>query len=45
LIQANQINFLKMKYNDETVKHSTVEFFIRFGERGPVSILRIMRKQ
>jgi len=44
LIKDDQITFVEVKFNYETVKHSTVEFFVRVGQRWPVSILRIIRK-
>ncbi len=44
LIKNNRISFVEVKFNYETVKHSTVEFFIRYGERWPTSILRVIAR-
>lgn len=44
LIKDNAISFVEVKFNYETVKHSTVEFYIRYGERWSTSILRVVRK-
>ena len=44
LIKNNKISFVEVKYNYETVKSSTVEFFLRYGHKWPISILRIVRK-
>jgi len=44
LIKENSISFVEVKFNYETVKHSTVEFYIRYGEQWPTSILRVIRK-
>jgi Holliday junction resolvase-like predicted endonuclease len=44
LIKDNRISFVEVKFNYETVKHSTVEFYIRYGERWPMSILRVIVK-
>ena len=44
LIKDERVSFVEVKYNYETVKPPTIEFFIRFGERWPISILRILRK-
>ena len=44
LIKNNAISFVEVKFNYETVKHSTIEFYIKYGECWPTSILRIIRK-
>ena len=44
LIKDDQISFVEVKYNYETVKPPTIEFFIRYGKRWPTSIIRIIRK-
>lgn len=44
LIKDNKISFVEVKFNYETVKHSSVEFYIRHGERWPMSILRVVVK-
>jgi hypothetical protein len=44
LIRNNKISFVEIKYNYETVKPSTVEFYIKYGDKWPTSILRIIRK-
>lgn len=44
LIKEERISFVEVKFNYETVKSSTVEFYIRYGERWPTSILRVLRK-
>lgn len=44
LIKNNKISFVEVKYNYETVKSSTVEFYLRYGHKWPISILRIIRK-
>jgi hypothetical protein len=44
LIKDDKISFVEVKYNYETVKSSTVEFFLRYGHIWPISILRIVRK-
>lgn len=44
LIKDNRISFVEVKFNYETVKYSTVEFYIRYGERWPTSILRVIVK-
>ena len=44
LIKDEKISFVEVKFNYETVKHSTVEFYIRCGDRWPTSILRVLRK-
>ena len=44
LIKDNRISFVEVKYNYEAVKPSTVEFFIKCGDRWPISILRVIRK-
>lgn len=43
LIIDNKISFVEIKFNYETVKSSTVEFFLRYGHKWPISILRIIR--
>ena len=45
LLKDNKISFVEVKYNYETVKPSTIEFFIRYGKRWPTSIIRIIRKR
>lgn len=44
LIRNNKISFVEIKYNYETVKPSTVEFYVKYGDKWPTSILRIIRK-
>lgn len=44
LMKNDKISFVEVKYNYETVKSSTVEFFLRCGHKWPISILRIVRK-
>jgi hypothetical protein len=44
LIKNATISFVEVKYNYETVKSSTVEFYLRYGHKWPISILRIIRK-
>lgn len=44
LIKDERISFVEVKFNYETVKHPTVEFFIKHGDTWPTSILRIIRK-
>ena len=43
LIKDDKISFVEVKYNYETVKPATVEFYIRYGHRWPTSILRVIR--
>jgi Holliday junction resolvase-like predicted endonuclease len=43
LIRDNKLSFVEVKCNYETVKSSTVEFFLRYGHKWPISILRIVR--
>lgn len=45
LIKNNKISFVEVKYNYETVKASTVEFYLRYGHKWPISILRVIRKK
>ncbi len=44
LIKDEKISFVEVKFNYETVKHSTVEFYIKYGQKWPISILRVIRK-
>lgn len=44
LIKNNKISFVEVKFNYETVKHTTVEFYVRYGDKWPTSIFRIIRK-
>ena len=44
LIKDNAISFVEVKFNYETVNYSTIEFYIRYGERWPTSILRVIAK-
>lgn len=44
LIKNERIEFVEVKYNYESVKASTVEFYLRFGNKWPISILRIISK-
>jgi hypothetical protein len=44
LIKNDQISFVEVKFNYETVKPSTVEFFLKYENKWPISILRIVRK-
>ena len=43
LIIGDHIRFVEVKYNYEAVKPSTIEFFIKYGDKWPTSILRIIR--
>ena len=43
LIKDGKISFVEVKFNYETVKPATVEFYIRYGYRWPTSILRVIR--
>ena len=45
LIKDNKISFVEVKHNHEAIKPSTVEFFLRYGEKWTVSILRIITKE
>lgn len=44
LLKNEAISFIEVKANNETVKTSTVEFFIRYGHKWPISILRIVEE-
>jgi len=44
LIKNDKISFVEVKFNHELVKPSTVEFFLKYGGRWPISIIRIIRK-
>lgn len=44
LIKNDKIEFVEVKYNNETVKRSTVEFYIKYGDEWPISLLRVIRK-
>ncbi|TVQ60140.1 MAG: hypothetical protein EA366_03885 [Spirulina sp. DLM2.Bin59] len=44
VIKDKKISFTEVKFNYETVKPSTVEFYIRYGNKWPTSILRVLRK-
>jgi Holliday junction resolvase-like predicted endonuclease len=44
LIKNERIEFVEVKYNYETVKPSTVEFYLRYGDKWPISILRVICK-
>lgn len=44
LVKEEKISFVEVKFNYETVKSSTIEFYIRYGGRWPTSILRVLRK-
>lgn len=44
LIKDDAISFVEVKYNYETVKPSTVEFYIKYGDKWPTSIIRVIRK-
>ncbi|MGR3913967.1 MAG: hypothetical protein OD918_05495 [Gammaproteobacteria bacterium] len=44
LIKESKINFVEVKFNYETVKPPTVEFYVRHGNKWPTSILRVIRK-
>lgn len=43
LIKNDRISFVEVKFNYETVKSSTVEFFLRYSHKWPIAILRIIR--
>ena len=43
LIKNDKISFVEIKFNYKTVKSSTVEFFLKYGHKWPISILRIIR--
>ena len=44
LIRNNKISFIEVKDNHDTVKSSTVEFYLKYGDKWPLSILRVIRK-
>lgn len=44
LIKDDKISFVEVKADYETVKDSTVHFFVRYGEKWPLSIFRILTK-
>ena len=44
LFKDDKISFVEIKFNYETVKASTVEFYLKYGHKWPISILRIVRK-
>lgn len=41
LIKDNQLEFVEVKFNNELVKPSTVEFFLRHSHKWKISILRV----
>ena len=44
LLRDKEMQFVEVKSNNETVKTSTVEFFIKYGHLWPISILRIVKE-
>ena len=44
LIKNNKISFAEVKDNHDTIKSSTVEFYLKYGHKWPISILRVIRK-
>lgn len=44
LLKGNKISFVEIKFNYETVKASTIEFYLKYGHKWPISILRVVRK-
>lgn len=43
LIKGNKVSFVEVKYNYETVKFPTIHFWLKYGEKWPTSILRVVR--
>lgn len=43
LIKDEKVSFVEVKFNHETVKFPTVYFWLKYGERWPMSILRVIR--
>lgn len=43
LIKDGQIRFIEVKYNHETVKFPTLYFWLKYGAKWPLSILRVVR--
>jgi len=44
LIKGQKISFVEVKFNYETVKPSTVQFYLKYGVKWPISIIRIVMK-
>ena len=44
LIKDQKISFVEVKFNYETVKPSTVQFYLKHGGKWPISIIRIIMK-
>jgi hypothetical protein len=44
LIKDGKISFVEIKFNYETVKFSTVEFYIKYSAKWPISILRVIKR-
>lgn len=43
LHKNNKISFVEVKYNDEAVKFPTIEFYIKYGVKWDISILRVYK--
>lgn len=43
LIKDEKVSFVEVKFNYETVKFPTIYFWLKYGERWPTSILRVIR--
>jgi len=45
LIKDGEISFVEVKYNYETVKSSTIEFYIKYVHKWAISILRVIKQK
>ena len=45
LVRDGKIAFVEVKYNYETVKAPTIYFWLKYGDRWPTKILRVVRKK
>lgn len=43
LIKDEKVSFVEVKFNHETVKFPTIHFWLKYGDRWPTSILRVIR--
>jgi len=43
LIKENKLSFVEVKYNYETIKPATIEFYIKYNQKWPISILRVFK--
>ncbi len=43
LIKENKMSFVEVKYNYETVKPATIEFYIKYNQKWTISILRVIK--